>query len=188
MRGRYAGLGVEELKDLVVEDKWLAMGKFDQAKMSKKMTKSFGGSKALANMGSQLLNNPFLQSATAVIGTMLGGPLTGVMLNKGIASTSLVENNNKLNELKQQERGLIQDAVGSTVAQAIGLPPESASYISQYFGGVMKRKEQKRNNRRIDRVVSNGLATGLNMVSGMVNGITRNAIIAFGGSERYTMN
>jgi len=58
-------------------------------------------------------NNPLTQ---AVVG--MGGAITG--------TSGLVQSSNRLNELKQQERGLIQDAVGSTVASAMGLPPDAA--------------------------------------------------------------
>jgi len=59
---------------------------------------------------------------------------------------------------------------------------DAAGNISQVLGGLAKRKEQKRNNGRLDRVVSSGLATGLNMANGMVKGIVRNAVVAVGGS------
>jgi len=66
------------------------------------------------------------------------------------------------------------------VANAIGRP-DAAGNFSQILGGLKKRQVAKKNNAHLDKVVSNGINSGVKMVTGVVNGITRNAVIAFGG-------
>ncbi|HMW07304.1 MAG TPA: hypothetical protein PK079_25315 [Leptospiraceae bacterium] len=106
-------------------------------------------------------------------------------MNRALAQNSLVRQNNRLNALKQQENALIQDTTGSVIARAIGRE-DAAGNLSQILGGLRKRQVQKRQNSQIGTVVSNGVANGMKMVNGIANGITRNAVIAFGGSgENY---
>ncbi|MBK6604840.1 MAG: hypothetical protein IPG24_04985 [Leptospiraceae bacterium] len=96
-------------------------------------------------------------------------------------SSSVVSNNNQYNALQQQENALIQDAAGAAVANAIGRP-DAAGNFSQILGGLKKRQVAKKNNANLGKVASTGIAAGMNMATGMVKGIVKNAIIAVGGS------
>ncbi len=132
-----------------------------------------------------MLNNPVFQAGATVVGTAIAGPAGGMAMNKALKENSLVKQNNQLNALKQQENALIQDVAGRAVANAIGRP-DAAGNFSQILGGLKKRQVAKRQNAHLDTVVSSGVASGMKMVSGVVNGIVKNAVVAFGGSgENY---
>jgi hypothetical protein len=198
-----------------------ASGRFEQAKLNKKMNSQAGGlgSGAGAVMGAglmmamgpvgplmmagplgatalgagaggklgskmisggtmaNLVNNPMVQAGI----TAVAGPGVGMMVNKALQKTSFVQNNNQLNALKQQENALIQDAAGQAVANAIGRP-DAAGNFSQILGGLKKRQVAKRDNANLGKVVTKGIASALNMGSGMIKGIVKNAVIAVGGS------
>jgi hypothetical protein len=206
-----------------------AMGRFEQAKVAKKMDNQMGklgagvgvmasfamgpigplmmagpmgasllGAGAGAKLGSKAfssgamrnsLNNPVVDAtltmASGLSGAMMGGPaglVAGLAAKKKLMeSNSIVRNNNEFNALKQQENALIQDAAGGAIANAIGRP-DAAGNFSQILGGLKKRQVAKKNNTHLDKVVSNGVASGLNMANGMVKGIVKNAVVAFGGS------
>ncbi|MBK6604850.1 MAG: hypothetical protein IPG24_05035 [Leptospiraceae bacterium] len=53
--------------------------------------------------------------------------------------------------------------------------------FSQILGGLKKRQVAKKNNANLGKVASTGIAAGMNMATGMVKGIVKNAIIAVGG-------
>ncbi|MBL0262718.1 MAG: hypothetical protein IPQ05_02350 [Leptospiraceae bacterium] len=134
------------------------------------------------------LNNPIVDAgltmSSGLAGAMMGGPaglVAGVAAkNKLMQSSSVVSNNNQYNALQQQEIGLIQDAAGAAVANAIGRP-DAAGNFSQILGGLKKRQVAKKNNANLGKVASTGIAAGMNMATGMVKGIVKNAIIAVGG-------
>jgi hypothetical protein len=135
------------------------------------------------------LNNPIVDAgltmSSGLAGAMMGGPaglVAGVAAkNKLMQSSSVVSNNNEYNALQQQENALIQDAAGAAVANAIGRP-DAAGNFSQILGGLKKRQVAKKNNANLGKVASSGIASGMNMATGMVKGIVKNAIIAVGGS------
>jgi hypothetical protein len=131
-------------------------------------------------MGS-ILNNPVFQTGATVVATAVAGPAGGLAVNQSLQRSPIVQNNNQLNALRQQENALIQDSAGAAVANAIGRP-DAAGNFSQILGGLKKRQVAKKNNANLGKVVTSGIATGMNMATGMVKGIVKNAVIAVGGS------
>jgi hypothetical protein len=175
----------------------LALGPVGPLMMAGPMGGAMLGAGAGGKLGSSLsggtlrttLNNPIVDAgltmSSGLAGAMMGGPaglVAGVAAkNKLMQSSSVVSNNNQYNALQQQENALIQDAAGAAVANAIGRP-DAAGNFSQILGGLKKRQVAKKNNANLGKVASSGIASGMNMATGMVKGIVKNAIIAVGGS------
>ncbi len=175
----------------------LALGPVGPLMMAGPMGGALLGAGAGGKLGSSLsggtlrttLNNPIVDAgltmSSGLAGAMMGGPaglVAGVAAkNKLMQSSSVVSNNNQYNALQQQENALIQDAAGAAVANAIGRP-DAAGNFSQILGGLKKRQVAKKNNANLGKVASTGIAAGMNMATGMVKGIVKNAIIAVGGS------
>ncbi len=130
---------------------------------------------------SSILNNPVFQTGATVVATAVAGPAGGLAVNQSLQRSPIVQNNNQLNALRQQENALIQNAAGAAVANAIGRP-DAAGNFSQILGGLKKRQVAKKNNANLGKVVTSGLVSANRMVTGMVSGVVRNAVIAFGGS------
>jgi hypothetical protein len=150
-------------------------GRYDQAKAQKKMQRSVGGSKALANATSNVLNSSIFKAIAAL-------PLPITLIGSSLLQQMpIVQNNNNINTLRQREKQLVQDSLGKAVAVAVGRP-DAAGNFSQVVGGILKRREAKRSNTRLDSVIDRGIGSGVNMVGGVVKGILKNAVVAFGGN------